>query len=277
VDIDIIKGNIFNIQRYCIHDGPGIRTTAFLKGCGLRCYWCHNPESWAAAPQIQVFFEKCIGCGNCFKACPAGAHGVTKKGREFKRELCGGCGACAEVCYAEALVLRGKRVSVREVLAELEKDREFYEQSGGGVTFSGGEPLCQPEFLEALLRECKAVGLHTAVDTAGNADWAVFEAVMPFADLWLYDVKVIDGAKHKKATGADNSAILGNLKALMAAGADINIRVPVIPGLNDGEEEKKAIMGFLEGLRYSGPVEYLPFHRMAQGKYDSLGMAYNGY
>jgi len=270
-----MEGNIFNIQRYSIHDGPGIRTTVFLKGCGMRCFWCHNPESWAAAPQLQAFTEKCVGCLNCVGACPNKAHEVTDNGREFKRELCGGCGKCADVCRAEALVLIGKTVSVGEVVAEVNKDREFYEQSGGGVTFSGGEPLGQPLFLEALLRMSKAEGLHTAVDTAGDADWGVFASAAPFVDLWLYDIKVIDGAAHKKAAGADNAGIHENFKRLVGAGADIIVRVPVIPGLNDGEDDKKVLAAFLEEARFAGPVEYLPFHRLAKSKYDSLGMPYN--
>ena len=269
-----MKGNIFNIQRYCIHDGPGIRTTVFLKGCGMRCFWCHNPESWLREPQLQIFFEKCIGCGNCYKICPSGAHGAVDGNLKFDRELCVGCGKCADVCYTDALILRGKTMSVEEVMADVEKDRAYYEKSGGGVTFSGGEPLCQADFLGALLRESKTRGLHTAVDTAGNVPWEIFEQIMPFVDLWLYDLKILDNSKHKKATGVENNTILENLKMLTNAGKNVHIRIPVIPSVNDNETEMENIAEFLAKLRFTGSVELLPFHQMAGGKYESLGMPY---
>jgi pyruvate formate lyase activating enzyme len=213
-------------------------------------------------PQLQLFPEKCIGCGSCYKICPSA------------RKSCGGCGKCAEVCYAEALILRGKSMTVGEVMAEVEKDRAFYEKSGGGVTFSGGEPLLQADFLCALLRESKLQGINTAVDTAGNAAWEIFESIMPYADLWLYDFKILDNAKHKEATGVYNDRILENLRTLIDAGANVHVRIPVIPSVNDGEAEMKSMAEFLEKLGHAGSVEYLPFHQMAGGKYESLGMTY---
>ena len=269
-----MEGNIFNIQKYCIHDGPGIRTTVFFKGCNLRCFWCHNPESLRIEPQLQLFLDKCIGCGKCFAVCPTGAHRMMGTNHEFLQELCNGCGKCADVCYVEALVLRGRSVSVKEVIDEVEKDRPYYETSGGGVTFSGGEPLIQKDFLLCLLRECKAAGLHTAVDTAGNVPKETIEAAMPFVDLWLYDIKMLDEAKHREATGAGNSRILENIKMLAALDKEIIVRVTVVPGVNDNQAEMESIAGFISGLKTVKHVELLPFHRMAGGKYQSLGMEY---
>jgi len=269
-----MEGNIFNIQRYSIHDGPGIRTTVFLKGCGLKCFWCHNPESLQKRPQLQLFLQKCIGCGKCFVICPVNAHRARDGNREFLRDLCVGCGKCADICYAEALILRGKTVPVQEVIDEVERDLPFYEKSGGGVTFSGGEPLYQKEFLESLLRESKKRGLHTAVETAGHVPWEHIEVMQPFVDLWLYDLKVMDSAKHKEVTGAGNTRILENLKALAALENEITIRIPVIPGVNDNSAEMEKMAAFISGLRSVHSVDLLPFHQMAEGKYESLGMPY---
>ncbi len=203
-----MKGLIFNIQRFSIHDGPGIRTTVFFKGCSLRCFWCHNPESIHPHPQIQLFLQKCIGCGKCFEICPVGAHCMIDGERVFLRELCRNCGKCAEICYADALVLAGKWLTAREVMDEVEKDKPFYENSDGGVTISGGEPLLQADFARALLEECKKEGLHTVVDTAGNVPWEAFEKVLPFTDLFLYDLKAADEEFHRQVTGAGNARIL---------------------------------------------------------------------
>ncbi|AEE96532.1 glycyl-radical enzyme activating protein [Mahella australiensis] len=268
-------GLVFNIQRFSIHDGPGIRTTVFLKGCGLRCFWCHNPESLSTLPQVQFFPQKCIGCGKCVEVCPKKAHAIDANGRrEFRRELCRHCGRCVDVCYAEALVMTGKHMTVSEVMDEVMKDKLFYDNSGGGVTYSGGEPLLQREFIKELLVESKKNGLNTAVDTAGNVPWEAFEQVLPYVDLFLYDIKVMDPDKHRYATGVNNRQLLVNLQHLASCKANIWIRIPVIPGVNDNVPEMRAIADFVECLSGVEVVELLPFHRLGEGKYESLGMEY---
>ena len=276
-DIDSlnISGHVFNIQRYCIHDGPGIRTTVFLKGCSMKCFWCHNPESFISLPQLLVYPDKCIGCGKCFKLCPAGAHRVTSdKGRDFARDLCTVCGVCADACYAEALVLRGFSASVDHVITEVLKDRSFYDTSGGGVTFSGGEPLLQRVFIEELLKISKAHNLHTVVETAGNVPADTVTAVMQYVDLWLYDIKILDEEKHIRATGKSNRQILENLTMLVNSGEDIIVRIPVITGFNDDAVELEKIAVFISGLKNVKSIELLPFNNLSQSKYESLGMVY---
>lgn len=267
-----MKGLIFNIQRFSIHDGPGIRTTVFFKGCSLRCFWCHNPESIHPHPQIQLFLQKCIGCGKCFEICPVGAHCMIDGERVFLRELCRNCGKCAEICYADALVLAGKWLTAREVMDEVEKDKPFYENSDGGVTISGGEPLLQADFARALLEECKKEGLHTVVDTAGNVPWEAFEKVLPFTDLFLYDLKAADEEFHRHVTGAGNARILDNLKKLANSDKNIWIRIPIIPGVNDKVEEMEKLLMIIKELKQIEYVELLPFHRLGEGKYTSLDM-----
>ncbi|MCL2665601.1 MAG: glycyl-radical enzyme activating protein [Defluviitaleaceae bacterium] len=259
-------GNVFNIQRYSIHDGPGIRTTVFLKGCGLRCAWCHNPESFDWRPQIQFFSNKCIGCGRCRAACENVFQ--IKNG-----ESCERCGKCAEACFAGALVLCGKSMTADEVLAEADRDRDYYAASGGGVTFSGGEPIAQAEFLLELLEKSKSRGYHTAVETAGFAPWKNFEKVLRFVDLWLYDVKMVDEKKHKEFTGQSNALIKKNLRRLAESGADIFVRIPVVPGVNDGAE-LLATADFLEETGGVRNVEPLRLNHLAEGKFLSLGMEY---
>lgn len=268
------KGLVFNIQRFSIHDGPGIRTTVFLKGCSLRCFWCHNPESISTLPQVQFFPQKCIGCGKCFQICPVHAHIIADGERLFKRELCIHCGRCTEVCYAEALVMSGRYMTVSEVMDEVMKDKAFYDNSGGGVTFSGGEALLQMDFIRELLVESKNKGLHTAVDTAGNLPWEIFEEVLPYVDLFLYDIKVMDADMHRWATGVYNGRILDNLKRLASYDSKIWIRIPIIPGVNDDVWEMEAIADFIKPLPGIEVIELLPFHRLGEGKYESLGMEY---
>ena len=267
-----LKGRIFDIQRFSIHDGPGIRTTVFFKGCNLHCNWCHNPESISHETQVQIFYKKCIGCGECIKACPEKAHSMKSGKRIFRRELCKKCRSCVEKCFAEALVISGKTVSAKDVILELEKDALFYKNSKGGVTFSGGEPLLQKKFLKQLLIESKKKGFHTTVDTALSVPFETIKAIRPYVDLFLIDIKGIDGKKHRENVGADNKLILENISKLADGKSHIWIRIPVIPGMNATVKEMKVVACFLKGKKGIEKVELLPFHQLAEGKYESLGM-----
>ncbi len=269
----IMTGIVFDIKRFAIHDGPGIRTTVFLKGCPLRCYWCHNPESQAPAPVLMQYPRNCLGCRACLAACPQGALTVGETQIMVDRALCRGCGACTQVCYAQALVLLGREMSVEEVLAEVVKDRAFYTTSGGGMTLSGGEPLFQPAFTRELLRAAKAEGLHTALDTSGYARWELYEAALPYVDLVLFDLKHPEPTAHQVGAGVDNALILDNLRRLAASPVEILVRVPVIPGFNAGPEVIGAMARLLASLPRPVPMELLPYHRLGEGKYTSLGQA----
>jgi pyruvate formate lyase activating enzyme len=265
------QGWVFDIKRFSVHDGPGIRTTIFLKGCSLRCVWCHNPESINSKPEILIHPMKCISCGTCFKICPKGAHRITASGeRTFDRVLCDLCGRCVESCYAEALVMAGRRVSVDDVMAVVREDAEFYEISGGGVTLSGGEPLLQREFASTILQHCRAEGFHTAVETCGQVGWKVLEESLQYVDLWLYDLKHISPRQHKKYTGASNRLILDNLRRLSDHNVPIEVHMLIVPTINDSEEDIESAARFLASLK-NITVRLLTYHRLAGSKYQSLG------
>jgi pyruvate formate lyase activating enzyme len=267
-------GLIFDIKRYSIHDGPGIRTTLFFKGCPLRCAWCHNPESQAAAEEMMFRSRRCQRCGACVEACPEGAIGWSEDGPLTDWSRCVRCGACALECYAEARERIGRTLTVAEAMAEIERDVAFYDQSGGGVTFSGGEPLQQPEFLGALLRACQEREIHTAVDTSGFAPWETLEGLRADVDLFLYDLKIMDEARHRQFTGASNALILENLRRLSAMRHALLIRIPVIPGVNADFESVRELGAFIAGLPQVSGVELLPYHRIALDKYERLNLPY---
>lgn len=254
-----MKATIFDIQRNSFVDGPGIRTTVFFKGCNLRCAWCHNPESQSIKPQMMFYKDKCTGCGKCAEVCPN------------HLEKCDFCGKCELYCAADARKICGKEYTVNEVLSEIVKDKSFYETSDGGATFSGGECMLQIDFLCEILKKCQENGIHTAVDTAGNVTWKYFEKILPYTDLFLYDIKAFDNDKHKQYTGVGNELIFDNLKRLFECGASIWIRIPVISGINDTIDEMQKIKGFLSS--YSPlKIELLPYHEMGGHKYDALNM-----
>jgi len=270
-----VTGIVFNVQRYSIHDGPGIRTTVFFKGCPMGCEWCHNPESRAETPELSLLPSRCVACGACVEACPHAAV-VQRNGTiETDRSHCTACGACAEVCPSGARSLLGSRMSAEQLLAEVDRDRVFYEESDGGVTFSGGEPLAQAEFLLECLGACKQRGLHTAVDTAGYAPAETLWRVARLTDLFLYDLKLMDDARHREHLGVSNTLILDNLRGLCERGFPTWLRLPLIPGINDDEPNLAATADFVGALKGPPPVHLLPYHRIGSTKYEQLGLRYS--
>ena len=269
----VVSGLVSHIQRYSIQDGPGIRTTVFLKGCPLRCAWCHNPENRVPQPEVVAIEGRCIRCGECVPVCPAEAadSAITPAG---PRAACQRCGACVDACPAGARVLVGQAMSVPEVLTEICRDQVFYEDSGGGVTFSGGEPLAQPEFLSSALAACRRRGIHTAIDTCGYAPTSQFLAIAPLADLFLYDLKFMDDALHCKFTGVSNQAIIENLEHLARLGRAIWIRIPLIPGVNDHDFELDTMARFIAALPGVQQVNLLPYHMIGIHKFARIGQEY---
>ena len=271
---EAMEGLIFDIKKFAIHDGPGIRTTIFVKGCPMRCVWCHNPEGISPEPEIVYFESKCIGCKSCFGVCPTDALRLEGGVRIYERDRCQLCGKCAEACYAEAQVMQGRCIKVEEAVAEIEKDRPFYENSGGGMTVSGGEPLAQKDFVRELLRSCKARGIHTALDTCGFGPWEDVKELIRFVDLILYDLKAMDPDEHAAFTGVDNHLILENLRKLDAEKPVLWIRIPVVPRYNDTTENFEAIASFLADFNRIEQVELLAYHRLAESKYERMNLAY---
>ncbi len=278
-----IVGRLYDIQGFSVQDGPGIRTTAFLKGCPLRCPWCHSPESQAFYPQLSWIGMRCQGTAlcesRCLRACTKGAlepgeeredakTGELLQTVHVKRDLCDNCGDCARVCYPKALYLCGEDYTVEKLTKRLLQDKKFYQRSGGGVTISGGEALSQPDFTEAILRRMKAEGVHTALDTTGFAAWETLERTLPYTDLYLYDLKHMDSEKHRRVTGVPNEPILENARRLAAAGKQLQIRIPVIPLFNNDEENIRATAAFCRELGEAVTVvQLLPYHNLGVTKY----------
>lgn len=249
-----MTGRIFNMEHGSLVDGPGVRLTVFFKGCNLRCSWCHNPESQSMDRERMFYRQLCIGCGSC----------------RCDKETCDFCGACALRCPVEAKKIVGEDVSAEDILTQILSDAPFY-TNGGGVTFSGGECMLQPDFLLLLLKKCREQGIHTAVDTAGCVPWESFEKTAPYTDLFLYDIKLMDPDLHRQYTGVDNRRILSNLGRLLKSGAKVWVRIPVIPGVNDSVAQMEEIKAFLEQYPKPQRIELLPYHAMGEGKYPALG------
>lgn len=262
-------GLVFNLMRFSLHDGPGIRTTVFLKGCPLRCRWCHNPESQSSEPEIICFEERCIHCGDCVAACPHGALHSDGQLIHVPEQLCQRCGECADACPSGARQLAGRWMTVPEVLAEVVKDQVFFDESGGGITLSGGEPLLQADFAEALLAACSARRIRTVLDTCGFADTGVMRRVSEHVGLFLYDLKLMNSERHERFTGVKNELILRNLKMLAERGSSIIVRVPVIPGVNNDNDNFDALSEYLSSLKLRD-IDLLPYHRLGGDKYLRL-------
>jgi pyruvate formate lyase activating enzyme len=269
----IKRGTIFDIKKFAIDDGPGIRTTIFFKGCLLRCWWCHNPEGQLSTPELMYRRARCDSCNECVRICPEEAISCPFKRISVNRDQCNLCGECCKACPTGALAIVGRQVSLKEVLREINKDSIFYDESKGGVTVSGGEPLLQLDFLDALLKECKDRNIRTAVDTCGYASHDAIDKISDKVDLFLYDIKTMDEKKHMKYTGVSNKPILENLKRLAKDGSNIQIRFPIIPGINDDKGNVTATAEFVASCRIEN-ISLLAYHRAGIEKYKGLSRAY---
>lgn len=270
----MLEGTVFNIMKYSIHDGPGIRTTVFLKGCPLHCPWCHNPEGQRFNQELIYRPDRCVACGQCLNICPSKAI-IALEGRlVYLREKCQACGECSRICHAGVRELIAKKMSVKEVMAEIEKDIIFYDESGGGVTFSGGEALMQPDFLLQILQECRKKEIHTAVETAGYVNPDSLQMISPYVDLFLYDLKIMDSRKHQELTGVPNDLVLGNLRWLAEKHPQVIVRAAIIPGINDDEVNLQQIGEFVSSLKCVAEIHCLPYHKAGVDKYRRLGLEY---
>lgn len=263
----MMNARYIDIKRFAVHDGPGIRTTLFLKGCSLRCIWCHNPESRLSKPELAIHYPKCTLCGVCAETCQC--HSIVNGLHAFDREACKSCGKCEEECPSNALELFGKEITLEDAAAKLLEDRLFY-SDGGGITISGGEPLLQNAFCAELLKRMKAQDIHTAVDTCGNVPWTAFETVLPYTDMFLYDFKCADPQQHKRLTGSSNELILENLKKLDAAGKQIEIRMIMVPEHNMSEQDLMDAGAFLAQLQNVSAVRLLAYHSLARSKFKAV-------
>lgn len=268
-------GVVFNIQAYSIHDGPGIRTVVFLKGCPLSCRWCCNPESISGKPELSFRQTLCNGCAQCIEACPQKALSLEEGTNSLKidRHLCDSCGACVPACPRQALTIYGQRTTVRQVVDEVLKDAPFYRRSGGGVTISGGEPLKQPEFLLGILKACRQAGLHTAIETSGYCSPGVISRVLGQIDLVMFDLKVMDAEQHLALTGKKNRLILNNARLLAKAGCAVQPRMPLVPGVNDSVDNLSMLASFIHSIGWPS-IELMPYHQFGKGKYATLGKPY---
>ena len=269
-----LKAIVFDIQRFSVHDGPGIRTTVFLKGCPLNCMWCHNPESKAKYPEVMLYENLCIGCGECVSTCEDKLHSFDDNGHAIDREKCKKCLKCASSCVAGALTVSGKPMAVADVLAEVMRDKSFYDNSGGGITVSGGEPLMQTDFCYELLGEAKKQGISTAIETSGFSKWENIERLAEYVDIFLWDYKETDPERHREYTGVDNALILQNLAKLDVLGKTIVLRCPIIPGLNDREEHFAGIAAVANKHASVIRVELEPYHSLGKGKATAIGKEY---
>jgi pyruvate formate lyase activating enzyme len=270
-----MEGTVFNIQRYSIDDGPGIRTTVFLKGCPLRCPWCSNPESQNPNPELSYRYTSCKKCGTCARVCPNGAPTLTADGIQIDRARCAVCGVCVTSCSAEALKITGESMTLDKVWKVIRKDAVYYETSGGGVTCSGGEILSQPDFVASVFSRCKEEGIHTCADTSGFGSTEALDKVLAYTDLVYLDLKLMDDRKHRELIGAPLDLILQNLRAIAARGIPTVIRVPLIPGLTDSDENLSAIAYITRELMPDATVHILPYHRYGANKYAAVGLRYS--
>ena len=268
-----VVGMISDIQKFSLHDGPGIRTVVFLKGCNMYCPWCHNPESIAGEKTLEFLSTKCIGCGSCVRVCPSGALRIDREGLDLDRALCNGCGACAEVCPTHALSMIGRRMSVDEVFRIVFSDKQYYDNSAGGVTISGGEPLIQPRFTAGLLHQCWDVGIDTAIESNLSVSQQVLELIVPYLNRVYCDLKLYDDTSHHKVTGVSNKPVLDNIRFVSTLGIPITVRTPIIPGFTDAEENIRSIAAFLATVPIQA-YELLPYNPFAAQKHSDIGIPY---